>query len=768
LKCAALLLCAWGLPAGAAQWITAPGAPRTEYVVAHFRRAFEVASPPASFVVKVSADNRYQLFLNGVPVSEGPARGDLLHWRRETVDLAPHLKAGRNVLAAVVWNFGAAAPLAQITNETGFLLEGDRAVETGRQWKGAVDGAYSPIEVRAGRDVAGYYAAGPGERVDGARYPWGWQSADFDDSGWAAAAPLDAAAMRGARDAHSPWMLVERTIPAMDEHDEPALQVRRATGAAPRGGFPREPWTIPARSETALVLDQGYYTTGYPELTVSGGRGSTVSLRYAESLFEPGTWNKGNRNQVEGKEFKGYRDVFLPDGGARRAWRPLWWRTWRYIELSVKTGEEPLTVERLAARFSGYPFTRRAELHAGGSADAELQRMLDVSWRTLRVDAHETFMDCAYYEQLQYIGDSRLEALAAMTLAGDARLVRNALEGTQATQTADGLTFSRGPSRLAQYIPPFSLIWIGMLHDYWMYTQDAEFVRGMLPATRSILSWFAARQKPDGALGPLEWWNFADWVKGWPAGVAPAGTDGNSALLDLEWLAAYQAAGEMERSLGSPALAGEYGERAERLRSGIRERYFDAARGLFRDTPEGGFSQHVNALAVLTGAARKEETPAIGRALMEDARLTQATLYLRYYVDTALFQAGFGDRFLERLGPWREALELGLTTWPETPEPSRSDAHAWSSHIAINFFRGMLGVSPAAAGFARIRVEPHLGALEELSGKMPHPRGEIAVRVARRGAGVEAEVTLPEGAGGEFVWAGQKRELQAGLNRVRM
>ena len=168
-----------------AHWITVPGAPRTEYGVYHFRRTFPLTAKPSSFVVHVSADNRYQLFVNGTRVSSGPARGDLLHWRYETVDIAPHLKAGSNVLAAVVWNFGPEAPMAQVTHETAFLLQGDtqaeRAVDTGREWKCTADASYSPIPVRAGHEVAGYYVAGPGERVDASKYPWGWETAAFDD-----------------------------------------------------------------------------------------------------------------------------------------------------------------------------------------------------------------------------------------------------------------------------------------------------------------------------------------------------------------------------------------------------------------------------------------------------------------------------------------------------------------------------------------------------------------------------------------------------------
>ena len=112
------------------RWITVPGAPPAEYGVYHFRRTFELPAKPERFVVHVSGDNRYQLFVNGHRVAWGPARGDLFHWRYETVDAAPYLEPGRNVFAAVVWNFGELAPEAQVTFQTGFLVDGDTPAET--------------------------------------------------------------------------------------------------------------------------------------------------------------------------------------------------------------------------------------------------------------------------------------------------------------------------------------------------------------------------------------------------------------------------------------------------------------------------------------------------------------------------------------------------------------------------------------------------------------------------------------------------------------
>jgi len=127
-----------------AQWIAVPDSPAFDFGVYHFRRSFDLAARPASFPVHVTADNRYILYVNGERVGLGPARGDLNHWRYETYDIAPQLRIGRNALAAVVWNAGIDGPVAQNTNRTGFLLGGQKDVETGLQWKCIRDEAYTP------------------------------------------------------------------------------------------------------------------------------------------------------------------------------------------------------------------------------------------------------------------------------------------------------------------------------------------------------------------------------------------------------------------------------------------------------------------------------------------------------------------------------------------------------------------------------------------------------------------------------------------------
>ena len=111
-------------------------------------------------------------------------------------------------------------------------------------------------------------------------------------------------------------------------------------------------------------------------------------------------------------------------------------------------------------------------------------------------------------------------------------------------------------------------------------------------------------------------------------------------------------------------------------------------------------------------------------------------------------------------------LDLGLTTWAEKAEPTRSDAHAWGASPNVEFLRTVLGVDSAAPGFARVAITPHLGPLTRVSGRVPHPKGFVDVRLVRRGSGIEAEVTLPAGVEGEFVWAGVRTPLREGAQVV--
>src|SRR6185312_15384596 len=88
---------------------------------------------------------------------------------------------------------------------------------------------------------------------------------------------------------------------------------------------------------------------------------------------------------------------------------------------------------------------------------------------------------------------------------------------------------------------------------------------------------------------------------------------------------------------------------------------------LYADTArKQKFSQHANTMAVLAGVADGEPARKLMLRTVSASGLAEPGLYFQYYVHRALSKVGEGDGYLERLGPWREMLARGLTTFAET------------------------------------------------------------------------------------------------------
>ncbi len=754
-----------------AYWIAPPNDPGREYGVYYFRKTISLAAKPSTFTVKVSADNRYKLYVNGALVSLGPARGDTYYWNYETVNLAPYLIAGKNSIAAIVWNEAESRPEAQISVRTAFILQGNTAAEeilnTDNTWKCFQNKGYSAI---TGIGYPTYYVAGPGELVDMNKSVKNWMAANFDDRDWPFAALLDHGKPKGIADAFG-WMLVPSIIPQMERTLQRIPVLRKVDGVAAPAGFPaaKTPFTIPANTTAILLLDQTYLTSAYVTLNFSGGKGATMGLMYAEALFDNlkqfGS-RKGNRNDVEGKDFAGRRDSIISDGSAGQSFNSLYWRTYRYIRLRVQTKDAPLTIDDLYGTFTGYPFKLNAKFQ---SDNPEIQKILDIGWRTARLDAMETYMDCPYYEQLQYIGDTRIQAMVSYYNSGDDRLARNAINLMDHSRIAEGLTLSRHPSYSPQIISTFSLWYIGVLHDYWMYRNDSNFVKDKLPGVRSVLDFFGRYQLADGSLKGTPYWTFVDWVDGanWHSGMPPIGSKGGSSILDMQLLMAYQWAAEMEGRMGMPAYARLYAEKAALLKQTIRARYWGPAKQLYADNEDKNlFSQHANSLAILTGLAKGAEARAIAKKMLADSSLTQCTIYFKYYLHQALVKAGLGNGYLDWLGIWRQNIAMGLTTWAEISNLpyARSDCHAWGASPNIEFYRTVLGIDSYAPGFSKVKIEPHLGSLTNVSGEIPHPKVKITVSYQKKGDAWKISITLPESVTGIFVWKGKTYPLKPGLN----
>jgi len=152
--------------------------------------------------------------------------------------------------------------------------------------------------------------------------------------------------------------------------------------------------------------------------------------------------------------------------------------------------------------------------------------------------------------------------------------------------------------------------------------------------------------------------------------------------------------------------------------------------------------------------------------LDSDPSLTQATFYYRFYLFRALKKVGLAERYTSMLQPWKDMIAIGLTTFAETPEPTRSDCHAWSSSPLYDFLATVCGVEPASPGFKTVKIEPHPGTLKNIKGKIPHPAGDILVELEQTASGIQGKVTLPAGLPGKFVWRGKEIGLGEGENKI--
>jgi hypothetical protein len=474
--------------------------------------------------------------------------------------------------------------------------------------------------------------------------------------------------------------------------------------------------------------------------------------------------HKGNRNEVGTRQAHGITDEIYPDGGQNRTFETLWWRTWRYLDIEIETQDQPITLLSLEAHYTAYPFNVQAKFD---SSDPELNKIWAIGWHTAQLDAHETYMDTPYYEQLQYAGDTRLQALITYAMTGDDRLPRQAIRALNDSRIPAGITASRYPSSLPQYIPTFSLLWIGMIHDNYMYRPDKSFVQDNLPGARTVLEWFASYQHPDGVLGQLPWWSFIDWIETETKRPFPSYDSNNeSCLTTMQYIGALEDAIDLEKALGSPEHVAIDTARLDRAKKGVVAQCWDQQKQLFADNAaKDMYSEHTNMLAVLFDVAPKKDQPALMHkveakqlGLPQETPLIGASFYFRYYLARALDHAGMADEYLKTLNDWHGFLKLGFTTWPEEPGNTRSDSHAWAAHPTYDLLTLVAGISPAEPGFKSVRIAPHPGTLTHFEATYPHPLGPIHIKYEAS----KATINLPPGLTGIFIWKGKETKLKEG------
>jgi len=727
-----------------------------------FRRfVCDFTSDGMPFELDVSADERFVLLLDGEVIARGPHRGSVDRWYYATYEIGG-LAAGAHRMEAVVWRLGVHAPIAQLGWRGGFVLKAsgdyDERLTTGKAPWRTVRLVNTTMTDRGTSETFG---VGSQCEVTGTSF--------LDESpvaGWQKAAvvrPPIVANSYGGR--AKGWRLFPSACPDQ-------VCVRRTPGRIVNADWDlTRHWTVAPRTEVDLWWDLEDYYCAYPELRVSGGKSAVITWGWAESLRdEKGL--KGNRSEWKGKDFsRVLADTFRCDGRDGALFTSPWWRCGRWCRLTVRTADEPLTVEGVALVETHYPLAFDATF---SSDDPLLDRIGAICRRSFEMCVHEMTVDCPYYEQQMYPGDSRVQLAILNALTGDDRMARYVMTTFDADRRSDGFVAMNFPTRGTQESATYTMCWILMFGDYLRWHDDAAFLKARLPGVRNALMGLALYENADGFLQNLPRWRYTDWVRGWKSpegesGVAPgSGPQGVSAIENLFYLLCLKTVAEVDEALGEPHLAAHWRAKADCLGSAVLARFWDGASGRMADTSEKtSFSEHAQSLAILSGILDGAQTASATEALVCGRDLAKASSYFSHYIFDALARGGRADEIRRRMDVWKKFLDQGAKTTFETQTPwTRSDCHAWSACPAYFFNTTFAGVLPAEHFFRQVRVAPQPAGLGFVRATTPSPRGLIETVFRFEGKGVTGEVTLPPGLSGEFLWQGHRQLLQSGRNYI--
>jgi len=731
--------------------------------------------------VHVSADERYILYFDGNLLGRGSERGDKNNWYFESYDV--HMDIGKHILTAVVWNLGSLKPWAQVTISPGFLLSPQDEKYFNMIGTGSSKWKVKKIDGISFIDISGM-GIGTGARCIMKQNILNFETEDKDSSQWQIAGEMNfACGSTNYSLSATNRVLKPSTLPQMVEKkwDKSKIRFIDDSGTLDHT-IPRayheciqsemNDWIslldgkdlqIKPFTHRRILIDFNDYVCIYPRLVVSGGEKSLIKIHSAESLFENGGF-KGNRDEVEGKFFQGVGDMFYPDGGVGRLYESLWWLAGRYLEIEIKTEEEPLKIEQLAFIETRYPMEMKSNF---SSSDQRLERIVDIGFRTLQNCMHETYMDCPYYEQLMYVGDTRIQALITYVTNDDENMAKKALWiFGQSANNHSGLINCAYPQQGGRVIPSFCLWWIAMAYDYMMYKGDREFLTTLMPTVRYVLDKWMEDYTPGGLIKTPGGWNYIDWVDGygWEQGVPPDRNDEFCGFLNWQTVIILEMMQDLEAFMGEPELSVRAGKRSRELAETVVKCFWNQDRGLFSDDQNGKhYSEHTQCLALLSKNLDSATQQKVLKALEQSEGLAPCSIYFMHYLFEVYAKFQRTDLLIKKLSPWYDLSAKGFKTTPEGFEQStRSDCHAWGAHYIYHYYATILGIRPAVPGFKKVHICPCLGTLDWTFGTMIHPQGVIKIEFKKEKGMLQSRIVLPDGVDGDLTIGSNHITLYSG------
>lgn len=715
----------------AARWIWAANHADTPNFYLYARRQFELPGFGSAGVC-VTCSSEYKLYINGRFAGRGPGPCDPEHQYYDLYDLSYLLRPGKNVIAALCYNYGVDTSFRPRA-PGGFLLQAEVECQSGDIYLVATDQTWKVLPGQEWERSSTRLSPSLGfqEVYDSRRKPVGWNVVGFDDSDWHEPLVGGAAGVE-------PWTsLVPRPIPRLKEVElfpghvlssgvvesvaEADLDIATRMyeeKTIERSGVVRysRSMTNPAAEsaevvpghDAFVVLDFGREVVGYPCLRIRDGGQATIDIGCSEAL------------DAEGKVFPTRQGVLQGDRlilhGGRQEWKAFNRRALRYMQLTFRDVERPVLIESVSMESTGYPVERVSSFECSDD-------LINDVWRagvhTLSVCMQDLFEDSPLQRSRRPDG-SRVQALASYYCFSDTALAAKTLAHSPSAE--------RGAD------------WIIMLHDHYLHTGDLSLVEHLYPHVRLLLEdEMRARESENGLLKSAE------------TECASPNAFYYRALRDASKLAA--AAGHNQDSVNWHA-------RAESVLHRFGEQFWSEADGAYADCcisdqASARFGVEANAIAVAFGLADARRARRVGEFLLADqARLAQSGPCIGFYVLQALISLARTREALDLIRRcWGGMLARGATTWWEEFESTWPEGQVCPGSLchggscAPTFFlpAQILGVRPSTAGSDVSIVQPRLGDVDWAKGHIQTHSGYVDVEWRREDGAITIDIDAPGG-----------------------
>ena len=699
------------------------------------RKTFELSGLPEEAMLSMTASSRYELFVNGQSVAQGPARCAPHHQSYDVHAVSPFLRAGKNVIAVRVHHQRNTVSYYN-ASRGGLLAQFDGLdVQTDSSWRVMADKSWnSQPMARFHLEVC--------DDVDLRKVSKHWKTVGFDDRGWADARVLKReegwpSPQSNDRPGHlvPPWTsLVERDLPYLEE--------RLIDGGSPLAE------SVPvagAKGRPVKVYDFGEVCCGNPVLELSAAAGTEIDVVCAPYLLD----GKIKSPIVASK----YIDRIVCSG-ERDEWTAFYMKPVRWLAV---VGD--VEVHYAGVRCEDYSFEEKGFFLC--PEKPELEALWNAAAKTIKVCTSDAYTD-NYRERRQYAQTAWYACQGNYAVFGDTALQRRYLVQIAQEQLPNGIMPAYAPRHGDDFmvILDSNCFWIRGLHQYLLYSGDEQTVHELLPAARKMMellnSYSNASELIDSP--PYPYW----------LDHAVQDRRGANFCLNGHYLGAVEDFFRVLEWLEEPDAA-IYKKRAEQIRQGLSE-FWVPERRAFADAIIDGrhsaqFSEHAQAMALAMKIATPVQGAVIAPRILEAGKsdfvkhadgTIMVTPAMSYFLHAGLCKAGYTEASLELLHErfaHMLAPDMNETLWEEwwldgtgragtyRPFPAgRSDAQTESAFPPALFVRYLLGIEPVAPGMREVLIHPVPAGLN-CEGAIPTPSGLLRVKWS----GAEVTVSAPPG-----------------------